>query len=657
MSVMVEVVPGLAVFIRFLSLSPKAFAMLPRLLLIVGLLGAGFVSAAPVRTPDDAERELQSKSMRMVYQVLVDKRFALRARSLDDTVEPTFAAYIDALDPQRLYLAAADVDGLGQARAGFRDAIQGNDLRPAFSIFDAYAARVDERTAFARARLAEPPDYAAPGTWEPDRSALPRAADQAALDDTWRRLVRNDRLELHLAGQPEDAIRRTLDARYVDQARRAGEVRSSEVFGAFANAFAVAVDPDASYYTPTDARWSLQVDAGQAGVGIVMRRDAAFAVVQSVVPGGPAEIGGVRPGERVLAIAEKSGEWTDTVGVRLDTIVLGMRGKAGTPLRLRLGSASGEAREVALTRASVKLADEVAVQSVTAVAGRRIGVITLPAFYVDFEAASRGDADARSAAADVAGLLRDLQAQDVDGVLLDLRGNGGGALLQSVELAGLFLGRRPVVQIRQAGSEVSVQSGSAEAVWSGPLAVLVDSQSAAASEIVAAALQDYGRAVVMGERTFARGSVQSMMDLGRINPGSGGFVTFTVAEFFRVDGRAIEALGVAPDLPLPDAAAGVREGAGSAAARRIPAAPGFQAPSAPPRPESAAASGDPALSAWRERWQRARALEAANAVALDAPTRRAAIAREQADAEAARGRDDALQAAAAAFAAGLAPAR
>jgi carboxyl-terminal processing protease len=635
----------------------EGLPMLRNMVLVAGLLAVGFSAAASAPTPTPEEREFQAKSMRLVQSMLTDPRYALRARPLDQTVEPTFSAYVDALDPQRLYLTAADLDGLGKARSGLRDAIQGTDLSPAFTIFDAYAARVAERTAFARARLAEPADYAATGTWVPDRSALPRAADQAALDETWRRKVRNDRLELHLAGQSDEAIGRTLEARYTDQARRVGELESTEVFGAFANAFAVAVDPAASYSTPGEARLSMQVDASLVGVGIFIERAFPFAVVHSVVPGGPADIGGVRPGERVLAIAEDPGAWTDTVGVRLDTIVLGLRGKAGTRLKLRLGSASGGAREVALTRAPVKLADEVAVSSVVTVGGRRVGVITLPSFYVDFEASRRGDPQARSSVADVAGLLRQMQGQDVQGVLLDLRGNGGGALLQSVEMAGLFLGRRPVVQIRQAGGDVSVEAGTADAVWSGPLAVLVDGQSAAASEIVAAALQDHGRAAVLGERTFARGSVQSVMDLARMNSGGGGMLQFTVADFFRLDGRAIETLGVEPDLSLPDAAAGAPQAAGSAGAGRIPAAPGFQPKAVRPALAASATAGDPAVLAWQERWQRARTLQAANVVALDAATRRAAIAREQADGDAARGRDDALQAAAAVFAASLVPAQ
>ncbi|MCX7034542.1 MAG: S41 family peptidase [Arenimonas sp.] len=636
---------------------PTRAPMLRNLLLVAGLLGAGFVSAASLATPDDEEKALQATSMRLVQAVFTDGRYSLRARPLEQYVEPTFSAYVDALDPQRMYLNAADLEELGIARAGIRDAIKGVDLEPAFTIFGAYAARVAERSAFARARLAEPADYSAPGTWVTDRSALPRAVDQEALDEVWRGKVRNDRLELYLSGQSEDSIRRTLDARYAGLALQVGQVESMDVFGAFANAFAVAADPAGFYYTPGEARSSLQVDASLVGVGIVLKRDFPFAVIQSVVPGGPADIEGVRPGERLLALAQEPDAWTETVGVRLDGIVLDLRGKAGTKLWLRLGSASGEVRELALVRASVKLADEVAAQSVITVRGHRIGVITLPAFYADFEAILRGDPDARAAVADVAALLDELKDQDVQGVLLDLRGNGGGALMQGVGVAGLFLGRRPVVQIRQAGGEISVEAGDADAVWTGPLAVLVDSQSAAASEIVAAALQDHGRAAVLGERTFARGSVQSLVDLGRMNPQAGGLAQFTVADFFRVDGRAVESLGVEPDLPLPDAAAVAPRAAASAGVGRIPAAPGFQPPAVRPRRDALVTVGDPMFTAWRARWQRAQALQASNAVALDAPTRRAAIARERADAEAASVRDDALQAAAAAFSASLDTAR
>jgi carboxyl-terminal processing protease len=280
-------------------------------------------------------------------------------------------------------------------------------------------------------------------------------------------------------------------------------------------------------------------------------------------------------------------------------------------------------------------------------------VITLPAFYLDFEAQRRGDPAARSAVADVRRLLQELRAEHADGVILDLRGNGGGSLVQSVEMAGLFVGRRPVVQIREGGGRVSVESGDADVAWTGPVAVLVDEQSAAASEIVAAALQDHGRGPVLGARTFGRGSVQNLLDLDRLSGAAKyGKLKITLAEFFRIDGRAIEGIGVAPDVALPDAqAAAVRVGM-KGEGKRIAAVPAFEAATIA-KPSVAALAADPAVAAWRERWLRARTVHTANALALDAPTRRTAIERERQDAQAARERDDALQAAVAVFAGSL----
>jgi len=624
-----------------------------KLLLIAGLLTGSVAATAGAPAPTDEEHELQAESMRLVHRLMSDQRFAMRARPLDASVAPTFAAYIDALDPQRLYFTNGDLHDLDDARAGIGAAIQGKDLAPAHSIFAAFVARVAERSEFARARLAEPADYAIAGSWVPDRGALPRVADQAQLDETWRRLVRNDRLELHLAGQSDEEIGRTLDARYADLLRRMRELRADEAFATFADAYVSAVDSAGDYHAPREPLNNLGVDPERIGVGMTVSRDFPFSVVQGVVPGGPADLAGVRPGERIVAISEETGGWTDTVGQRMDAVVLLLRGRAGTHVRLRLVSPAGAAREVQLTRAAVTLADEVATASIVAAGIRRIGVIKLPAFYLDYEARRRGEADARASATDVARLLGELQTSGVDGVLLDLRGNGGGALTESVEIAALFVGRRPIVQIREGGGRATVQSGAAKAVWKGPLAVLVDSQSAAASEIVAAALQDHGRATVLGERTFGRGTVQSLVDLAQL-PGKdasfGGMVKFTIAEFFRVDGRSIETVGVEPDAPLPEASAAAPPADVAPAARRIPAAPDFESPPARPKPASTAIADDPTLAAWRDRWQRARAVRSANEVALDATTRRAAIASEQADVEAAGARDDALQAAALVFA-------
>jgi carboxyl-terminal processing protease len=477
------------------------------------------------------------------------------------------------------------------------------------------------------------------------------------MDALWRQLVRNDRLELHLAGQSEDAIRKTLDARYADLSRRAHALRADEVVGAFANAFATSIDPAAAYYAPRDPQWSLAIDPSLVGIGMLVKREGPFVVVQSVVPGGPAARGDVHPGDRILAIGSgESGDWTDVVGARVDNVVEGMRGKPGTVSRLRLGSPAGARRDVALTRAPIQLADEVATRSLVVAGDRRIGVVTLPGFYLDFAAAQRGDPDARSSVGDVRRLLRELQAQGVDGVLLDLRGNGGGSLMESVEMAALFVGRAPVVQVRESGGRVSVESGSADAVWKGPVAVLVDEQSAAASEIFAAALQDHGRGVVLGARTFGRGSVQNLIDLDRIPTRNGerfGKVKITIADFYRADGRAIEGVGVAPDVPLPDARAADLRAGMHAEGKRIAAAPDFHPAVATPAGAVSVLEADPAYRAWRERWSRTRDIAAANALSLDAPTRRAAFAREHEDAQAARVRDDALQAAATVFAGGL----
>jgi carboxyl-terminal processing protease len=297
------------------------------------------------------------------------------------------------------------------------------------------------------------------------------------------------------------------------------------------------------------------------GIGAVLQRQDDFVLIRTLVAGGPAIMSGkLKVGDRVVGVGQgDTGAMTDVVGWRIDDVVDLIRGAKGTKVRLDIlpgdAGVDGQHRLVTLVRDKIKLEEQAASKSVIDVQGKKIGVITLPGFYLDFEAARRGDPDARSATSDVAKLLAELKAAKVDGVVMDLRENGGGSLVEAVELTGLFVDHGPVVQVRETGGKVSVDEDENSGVaWDGPLAVLVNRSSASASEIFAAAIQDYGRGLIIGEPTFGKGTVQNLIDLDRWPARDGtrfGQVKLTIAQFFRISGGTTQHSGVTPEIEFP----------------------------------------------------------------------------------------------------------
>ena len=505
----------------------------------------------------------QAAAARLVYGILSDSRYVYRAKPLDDALSlEIHRRYLESLDAQKLFFTQADITRFDAYRTRHDDAIKNQQLGAAYDIFSTYVKRVDERVAHANRLLAQPFDFSTQDTWAYDREEAAWAANSAELDAAWLKYVKNDALRLKLAGRSQDEIRKTLGKRYAGIAERVHELRADDVFETFMNAYATSIDPHTSYMSPRSAEnFNMQMRLSLEGIGAVLQRQEEFVVIRTIVPGGPAGTDGrLKVGDRVVAVGQgTSGPMTDVVGWRIDDVVALIRGKKGTRVRLDVlpAEAGSDAKPsaIAIVRDKVKLEEQAAQKRVIDVDGRRIGVIELPTFYLDFEAKRRGDQDARSATADVAKLLRELRAEKVDGVVVDLRDNGGGSLLEAVELTGLFIDTGPVVQVRETGGRVSVEADDVGGVaWDGPLAVLVNRSSASASEIFAAAIQDYGRGLIIGEPTFGKGTVQSLIDLDRFprkDDVKFGQVKLTVAQFFRVDGGTTQHAGVVPDLQFP----------------------------------------------------------------------------------------------------------
>jgi carboxyl-terminal processing protease len=536
-------------------------ALLPLTLAIAAASTPAPAAKAPASAM--APTQAQAEATTLVYGLLSDSRYAYRPMQLNDQLSADiFRRYIEALDNDKLFFVKADMDRFAPYQTTLDDAIKTQKLAPAYDIFKTYIKRADERSAYARSLLAKPFDFSAKESWAYDRENASWAPDQAALNEIWRKYVKNDVLRLKLAGRSQEEIRKTLDKRYAQLGSRVHEMRGDDVFEFFMNAYASSIDPHTSYMSPRSAEnFDMQMRLSLQGIGAVLQRQDEFVVIRTLVPGGPAASSGkIKVGDRVVAVGQgDKGPMTDVVDWRIDDVVDQIRGNKGTKVRLDVLPADagidGPHKMVTLVRDTIKLEEQAASKSVIDVQGKKIGVITLPGFYLDFEAARRGDPNARSATSDTARLLAELKAQGVDGVVMDLRENGGGSLVEAVELTGLFIDRGPVVQVRESGGRVAVENDDQSGVaWDGPLAVLVNRSSASAAEIFAAAIQDYGRGLIVGEPTFGKGTVQNLIPLDRWPTKAAqqyGQVKLTIAQFFRVDGQTTQHAGVVPEIQFP----------------------------------------------------------------------------------------------------------
>lgn len=494
-------------------------------------------------------------------------RYHYKAIPLDNALSAKmFDGYLKALDPERLYFLQPDIDRLAVDRTLLDDAILTDDLRAPFEMFNLYERRAAERLTYARSLLHKGFDFERDESLTIDRKDQPWPASEADSLDLWRKRVKNDWLRLRLAGQDDRTIAKILDKRYDSASKSLRKITSADAFQTFMNAYTMAIEPHTNYLGPRAAEnFDISMRLSLVGIGAVLTDIDGYATVRELVPGSPASLSGqLKVGDRIVGVAQgASGTMEDVVGWRLDDTVVLIRGAMGSVVRLDvLPADSGPDatnKTVVLSRNTITVQDSAAkakVYSVTTGAGKRlIGVITLPSFYEDSDALQKGDKDYRSAARDVAKLLVGLKAQKVDGVLIDLRNDGGGSLREAVNLTGMFVGKVPVVQTRNAKGDITVEKNSDVGLdWDGPLGVLINRGSASASEIFAAAIQDYGRGVIIGEGSFGKGTVQTIASLDQIAKNATpvyGELKMTIAQFFRVNGGTTQLRGVTPDILYP----------------------------------------------------------------------------------------------------------
>ena len=497
------------------------------------------------------------------------QRYHYRTAQLnDDLSSQILDRYIETLDANRSYFLATDIERFEQMRFHVDDYLRKQELDHIFELFDLYRERAIDRAEFSMRILSEGFDLNIPESFRFNRSTSPWPTDQAQLDDIWRRRVKNDYLSLKLAGQPHDEILKTLGDRYRQLSRRTKQITSTDVFETFINAYITSVEPHTSYFSPRSTEnFKIRMSLSLEGIGAVLQTENEYTVVRRIVAGGPAELSQLlNAGDRIISVGQNEDRpLVDVIGWRLDDVVDLIRGPKSTVVRLKIlplqegPDASG--RIISIVRDTIRLEEQAAQKSVIPVDRGdhvyRIGVIDLPTFYVDFDGRSSGQADYRSTTRDVARLVKELQAENIDGLIIDLRGNGGGALTEATTLTGLFIEQGPIVQVKDAKGRVRVKHDSDPTIiYRGALAVLVDGNSASASEIFAGAIQDYGRGLVIGEPTYGKGTVQNLVDLDRYARNKDeklGQLKFTIAQFFRINGDSTQHKGVVPDILLPTA--------------------------------------------------------------------------------------------------------
>jgi carboxyl-terminal processing protease len=469
--------------------------------------------------------------------------------------------YLKLLDPSRSYFTAADIAEFNQWRTKFDDLLKSGDLEPGFTLYRRHLTRMEERLNYALAELdkgVDEIDFTVDEQLQVDREKAPWAKDRAELDELWRKRVKDEVLRLKIAGKETKDIQELLTKRYKNQLARLKQTRGEDVFQAYINAFATTYDPHTTYLSPDNAEnFDINMSLSLEGIGAVLQSDNEHVKVVRLVPAGPAEKSKqIAPADKIVGVAQGKDEMVDVIGWRLDEVVKLIRGPKGSTVRLEVIPASNPpsdqtSKVVTITREAVKLEEQAAKKKVLHLTqdGRdyKLGVIELPAFYLDFKAFRAGDPNYKSTTRDVKRLLDELQAEKVDGVVIDLRNNGGGSLQEATELTSLFIEQGPTVLVRNADGRVDVLADENKGIYyNGPLAVLVNRLSASASEIFAGAMQDYHRALILGGQTFGKGTVQTIQPLNH------GELKLTLAKFYRVSGQSTQHQGVIPDITYPD---------------------------------------------------------------------------------------------------------
>ena len=545
--------------------------------LLVGLLSLlplqGALSAQSPLEPEPRHAE----TAQLIAKLLAHQHF--NSQPINDALSSrVMDAYLRSIDPERIYFLANDLRAFDSMRFQLDDMLLDGDISAPYIIFNRLRERTAERTEFALRVLEEGVDLDTRRRYRLDRSEENWAVDRLALDRIWRDRIKHDLLGLLLSGESKEDAIELLTSRYEGISTNLARSESEDVFEIFMSAWGRAFDPHTAYLSPRNSReFDIQMQLSLEGIGAVLRSERDFTEIVELIPGGPAARDGrLQPGDRILGVGQSQDEVIDVVGWRLRDVVDMIRGPKESEVHLRVlpadSGAGSSTRIISLIRNEVALEEQAAQADVQTVerqgVSHRVGVITIPTFYADFAAAQAGDENYRSTTRDVSRLLAELADEDISGLIIDLRGNAGGSLQEAATLTGLFIDDGPIVQVvRSDGNREVLRDREGRILYSGPLTVMVDRFSASASEIFAGAMQDYGRALVVGEPTFGKGTVQSLVDLNRFmnrSAGEAGRLKLTIAKFYRVSGSSTQKRGIEPDINLPSVARSEQTGEAAA---------------------------------------------------------------------------------------------
>ena len=523
----------------------------------------GNANVRVVPTSDLVALDRHIKATELVTHILTTYHYK-KTKLNDELSSSIFTNYFDNLDQNKNYFINSDIERFERFRYVIDDAIKNKDISLAYEIFKKYRNRVEERINFALEIVNYNFDFSIEESFRFDRRDDNWLNNISDLDELWRKRVKNDVLNLKLAGKNTKEIKKTLSERYNRILSTTLQLDSNDVFQTFINAYTTSIEPHTAYFSPRiSENFDISMRLSLEGIGAVLRAESEYTQVVRIITGGPADLDGrLGADDRIISVGQNTdGEMVDVIGWRLDDVVDLIRGPKNTMLKLEVlpkGSGiEGPTKIITLTRDKIKLEEQDASSSIINIpeTNTKIGVIELPAFYIDFAAQAAGQNDYKSTSRDVRKLISVMMEKKIDGLIIDLRGNGGGSLAEALELTGFFIDEGPVVQTKDATGRIEINYDPQPGiVYPGPLAVLVDRDSASASEIFAGAIQDYRRGIIIGETTFGKGTVQNVIDLNRfIQKGEEdyGRLKTTIAQFFRISGSSNQYKGVVPDIIFP----------------------------------------------------------------------------------------------------------
>jgi carboxyl-terminal processing protease len=513
-------------------------------------------------------KPVYGKEAKVITYILDNNHY--RKITLNDSLSSVILdEYVKSLDNNKTYFTTADLQTFEKYRYKLDDLVRAENVEVAYLIYNTFKRRLDERMNYVMTQLVNQQfDYNVEEYYETDRDKEPWCKDPAELNEVWRKMIKNQALSLKLAGKTQSDIEKMLKERYERFYKSIKQLNSEDVFSMYMNAVTESYDPHTNYFSPKAADlFKQQMTLSLEGIGARLQTENDYTRVAEVIPGGPAQKSDlIHVNDRIIGVGQgTSGEVVDVIGWRIDEVVKLIKGPKGTTVRLQLLPAetgvNGPSKMITLVRDKIKLEDQRAQKSLIHYQkdGKdlKLGVITLPQFYMDFEGYQKGDPNYTSTTRDVQNLIKELQAENINGLVLDLRNNGGGSLTEAIDLTGLFIKNGPIVQVKNSSNKIeTLTDDNPSLLYNGPLVVLTNRFSASASEIFAGAIQDYHRGVIVGESSYGKGTVQTVINLNRfINDPDNqvGELKITFQKFYRVTGSSTQHKGVTPDIKFPTA--------------------------------------------------------------------------------------------------------